>query len=245
MEQAQRNKFDHICRKLLLRDGETLIDVGCGWGGFLIHAAQTYGITGVGVTLSKSQIEYGNARIAQLGLQDRIQIQMRDYREADGVYDKVASIGMLEHVGKEFFRAYIQKIASLLKADGLALTHFAGKEFPHPDDPWISRLFPGTHIPVLADVIREIGQQQLSVLDVENLRQHYYPTMMGWLEGHERNFAKIEAKYGTGFARAWRLYLVVSATSFKYGGNRLFQIFYSKGLNNDLPWTRDHLYLYQ
>ena len=243
LEQAQLNKYEHVCRKLVLREGDHLADLGCGWGGMLIYAAQNYGITGVGVSLSQPQVEYANRRIAELGLQDRIEVRLSDYRDLEGSFDKVASIGMLEHVGKGFIGTCVQKIHDLLKPGGVALLHSISNDTPFPDDPWTMKyLFPGTHVPVLSHVIEEISTRRLSVLDVENLRQHYGRTIDFWAESYDRNYDKVRDKFGDSFARCYRLYWLVTSTSFKYGGNRLFQTVFSKGLNNDLPWTRAHIY---
>lgn len=243
LEQAQTYKHEHVCRKLLLRPGDHVADLGCGWGGFLIHAAETRGITGVGVTLSEPQVELGNKRIRERGLQDRIRLELKDYRNLDGTFDKVASIGLMEHVGKRFIPTCFSRIHDLLKPGGLGLVHHVGNDTEYPDDPWTMKyIFPGTHIPPLSRIIAEISRRRMSVLDVENLRRHYTLTLRHWLERYERNYDTARERVGETFARAWRLYLIVSLTSFEYGGNRLFQTLFSKGLNNDIPITRDHIY---
>lgn len=245
LEQAQANKHEHVCRKVMLKPGEHIADLGCGWGAMLIYAAEHYGITGVGVTLSKAQVELGNARIAERGLQDRIRIELKDYRQLEGTaaYDKVVSVGLLEHVGKAFIPTCINHIARLLKPGGLGIVHSVANDTPFPDDPWTMRyIFPGTHIPPLSRIIEQISAHRMSVLDVENLRQHYTLTLQHWLDRYQRNIDTVRDRFGDSFARAWHLYLIVSLTSFEYGGNRLFQTVFSKGLNNDLPLTREHLY---
>ncbi len=245
LQQAQTNKFDHICRKLMLKPGERLVDLGCGWGGLLIHAATHYGITGVGATLSKPQADYANERFAKLGLADKIKVLHSDYREVpgEGTFDKAASVGMLEHVGKRFIPTCIQKLHDLMKPGGVCLLHAIMNDTPYPDDPWTMKyIFPGTHVPAVSYVIQEIAKRKLSIMDVENLRQHYGRTIDLWHENFERNYEEVQKRFGDSFARSWRLYWVVSSTSFKYGGNRLFQIQFSRGLNNDLPWTRDYMY---
>ncbi|MGM0594496.1 MAG: class I SAM-dependent methyltransferase [Pseudomonadota bacterium] len=243
LEQAQLNKYEHVCRKLMLSPGETLVDLGCGWGGLIIHAAQHYGITGVGVTLSKPQYEFANERIAKLGLQDRIQVLHKDYRDAEGQYDKLVSVGMLEHVGKPFIATCMKKCSELLKPGGLGLIHTIGNDTPFPDDPWTMKyLFPGSHVPALEHIVHELAANELSILDVENLRRHYGLTIDHWLERYETHYDEIRKRFDDSFARAWRLYWNVSTTSFTYGGNRLFQVLFSNGLNNELPLTRAHLY---
>lgn len=242
LEQAQVNKYEYICRKLLLREGETLVELGSGWGGFMLHAAQHHGIRGVGVMLGKSQVAHATEEARALGVDDRVEFRLQDYREVEGLFDKAVSIGMMEHVGKDYIPTFCKKIASLTKPKGLALMHFCGNDMPYPDDPWISKIFPGTHIPALSHVLGAAAQEDLNVLDVENLRQHYVPTIDAWIDRYERNFDRVAAKYGNAFARAWRLYLVACSTSMEVGGNRIFQVLFSKGLNNALPMTRAHLY---
>ena len=243
LEQAQLNKYEHVCRKLLLSQNESLIDLGCGWGGLLIYAAQNYGITGIGVTISTPQCDYANQRIAELGLQDRIKVILQDYREARGTFDKIASIGMFEHVGKRYIPVCIKKISTLLKPGGLGLIHTMGNDTPYPDDPWtLKYMFPGYHVPVLEHLIRELAKNRCSILDVENLRMHYARTTERWLENFERHSEQIRQMYDETFVRQWRLFLHLAPSSFKYAGNRLFQILFSNGLNNELPITRSHLY---
>lgn len=243
LDQAQENKFEHICRKLNLQEGQTLADLGCGWGGFLIHAAKNHGIKGVGGTISKMQYEYANDRINQLGLQNQIQVQLKDYRDLKGQFDRVSSIGMLEHVGRKYIPVFVDKVHELLKPGNIGLIHAIGNDTPYPDDPWISKyLFPGGHAPELSYVIQTLGSRQLSVMDIENLRIHYALTVEHWTERFEKNYDKIVEMYDETLARTYRLYLNVSSTSFRWGGNRLFQILISKGLNNDYPMTREHLY---
>lgn len=243
LEQAQRQKFEHVCRKLMLKEGEHLADLGCGWGGLLIYAAENYGITGVGVTLSEPQVELGNQRIAERGLQDRIRLELMDYRALEGSFDKLASIGMLEHVGERYIGTFMSRVSHLLKPGGVGIVHSIANDTPYPDDPWtMKHVFPGSHVPVLAHIIQEMSAQRLSVLDIENLRMHYPLTIKFWMERYEKNFDKVVERYGERFARMYRLYWIVSKTSFEYAGNRLFQTVFSKGLNNDLPLTREHLY---
>ncbi|EXJ13192.1 SAM-dependent methyltransferase [Imhoffiella purpurea] len=243
LEQAQLNKFDHVCRKLQLAPGERLVDVGCGWGGLLIHAAQHYGITGVGATLSEPQAAFANERIRSLGLQDRIRVLHQDYREVQGRFDKLSSIGMLEHVGKKFIPTCVKQISELLEPGGLGLLHSIGNDTPYEDDPWTMKyMFPGSHVPALEQVVHDLASYKQSILDIENLRPHYALTIDHWLERFESHFDEICERFDRRFARQWRLYWLVSTTSFSHGGNRLFQILFSNGLNNDLPLTRDHIY---
>ena len=243
LEQAQLNKYEHIARKLILKPNESLLDIGCGWGGMLIYAAQKYGITGVGNTLSQNQYEYANRKIKELGLQDQIEVLYQDYRHLSGKFDKVVSIGMFEHVGKKFIPAFIQKVSDLLKTGGLGLLHTIGKDTPSSSDPWLCKyIFPGFYLPTLHEITHEMGEIGFSILDVENLRLHYAKTLEMWAENYEQNVEKVMELFNEAFVRRWRLFFNISIAGFKFGESRLFQILFSNGLNNSLPTTRTHVY---
>jgi cyclopropane-fatty-acyl-phospholipid synthase len=243
LDQAQTNKFDLVCRKLRLQKGEHMADLGCGWGGLLIHAAQNYGVTGVGVTLSESQHEYGVQKIKELGLQDQIEIQLKDYREIEGSYDKLATIGMMEHVGIRFVPGCFAKIQSILKPGGIGLVHTIGNDVLHKPDPWTDKyIFPGAQVPTLTMLVESAAKVGMNVVDVENLRLHYEKTIFDWLELYYQNKDWICETYDEPFYRSYQLYLEVSAASFRYGDNRLFQVLFTNGLSDLVPLTRDDLY---
>ena len=243
LEQAQCQKYDHIARKLQLQPADTLVDIGCGWAGMLLHAARDYGTSGVGVTISNNQYQYGCRRIEELGLGERIEVKLQDYKQLAGKFDKFVSIGMFEHVGKRFIPAYMRRVAELLKKGGVGLLHTIAKEVESPGDAWITRyIFPGGYIPSLPETIQEMGRAGLCVLDVENLRTHYARTLDCWISNFERNIGRIQEMFDERFVRMWRLYLNASSAGFKYGTNRLYQILFSNGLNNHLPLTREYLY---
>jgi cyclopropane-fatty-acyl-phospholipid synthase len=243
LEEAQLNKYEHVCRKLLLSPGESLLDIGCGWGGMLIYAAQKYGITGVGNTLSQNQYEYAGNKIKELGLEDKIKILYMDYRELSGKFDKIVSIGMFEHVGKKFIPIFLKKVSSLLKKGSLGLLHTIGKDTPSPIELWTSNyIFPGIYVPSLDEILREMGKNSFSILDVENLRLHYAKTLDQWAENYEKNIEKVKKMFDDIFVRQWRLFLYGNSAGFKYGMSRLYQVLFTKGLNNTLPTTRSHVY---
>ncbi len=243
LDEAQRNKYDHIARKLMLSPADTLVDIGCGWGGMLLRSARKYGIRGVGVTLSSNQSRYGSQRIEELGLGERIEVRLQDYRQLTGKFDKFVSIGMFEHVGKRFIPVYMRKVAGLLKNGGVGLLHTIAKEVESPTDAWTLRyIFPGGYIPSLSETIREMGRAGLCVLEIEGLRLHYGRTLDCWIANFERNIGKIREMFNERFVRMWRLYLNASSAGFKYNGTRLYQILFSKGLNNGLPMVRDYMY---
>ena len=243
IDQAQINKFDHICRKVMLAPGDHIADLGCGWGGLLIHAAKHYGVTGVGVSLSREQVDFANRRIAAEGLADKVEVQFRDYREIEGTYDKLVTVGMMEHVGWRFIPGCFKKISEVLKPGGLGLVHTIGNDTPHHNDPWTEKyLFPGSRVPTLTQLVENAAQAGMNVIDVENLRLHYPPTINAWLDSFNRNEDRIREMFDKTFVRMYRLYMAVSAVSFTHGDNRLFHVVFTNGLANDLPLTREHLY---
>ena len=243
LRRPQRNKFEHIARKLMLEPGNTLVDVGCGWGGMLFHAALRHGVKGVGNTLSQNQFAFTCRRIEELGLRGQVEVKLLDYRELTGKFDKFVSVGMFEHVGKRYISVFMKKVADLLKKGGIGLLHTIAKDVQSDTDAWTLRyIFPGGYIPSLPEIVREMGLAGLCILDIENLRLHYGRTLDCWVANFERNIDKVRSMYDEGFIRMWRLYLNASAACFKYDGNRLYQILFSKGLNNKLPTTRRYVY---
>lgn len=244
LEEAQRNKYEHIARKLLLKRGERLLDIGCGWGGMIFFAARQFGVHALGNTLSRNQYEYVRGEIQRCGLSDQVAVLYTDYRNLEGRFDKVVSIGMFEHVGRRFIPTFMKKVAHLLRQGGLGLLHTIGKELDAAPDPWIRRhIFPGGYIPTLHEIVHHLAKAGLSVLDVENLRMHYARTLDLWIRNFERNEERIRDMLGERFVRMWRLFLNASSAEFKYGDNRLYQVLFSKGPNNELPLTRSHLYV--
>ncbi len=243
LEKAQQQKYEHICRKLQLKKGETLVDIGCGWGGMLIYAAKHYGIKGVGCTLSRPQVDYAQQKIKEEGLEDQVSIRYQDYRKLTGTFDKFVSIGMFEHVGKNYIPTFLAQVRSLLKAGGLGLLHTIGKDKATRPDAWtIKYIFPGGYIPLLDEIIRAMGKTGLVPNDVENLRIHYAMTLDQWSKRYEANVAAVRKMFDERFVRMWRMFLNGSAAGFRYGTTRLYQIMFTDGLNNSLPLTREHIY---
>lgn len=243
LEDAQNQKYEHICRKLLLKEDETLVDIGCGWGGMLVYAARHYGVKGLGCTISPRQAEYARKRVAEQGLDKSITIVQEDYRNIKGQFDKFVSIGMFEHVGKRFIPAFIEKTKTMLKPGGIGLLHTIGKERNTPFDPWTMKyIFPGGYLPVLDHVIHAMGERGLVPLDIENLRLHYAATLDEWAKRFEANVEQIRNMFGEQLIRTWRMYLRGSAAAFRWGDIRLYQILFTNGLSNSLPLTREHVY---
>jgi cyclopropane-fatty-acyl-phospholipid synthase len=244
LEEAQCQKYHHICRKLGLRKDETLLDVGCGWGGMVLFAAREYGARSTGCTLSVPQAELARSRIEQEGQSGRAQVLLKDYREVHGRFDKWVSIGMFEHTGKRFIPLFMRTIRSVLVPGGRGLLHTIGKERPTPGDPWAAKyVFPGSYIPTLSETLDAMGRAGLVPLDIENLRLHYARTLDEWTERFETNIGMVTEMFGESFARLWRMFLCGSAEGFRTGDLRLYQITFTNGLNNDMPLTRDYLYV--
>jgi cyclopropane-fatty-acyl-phospholipid synthase len=243
LEEAQQQKYEHICRKLQLKEGESLVDIGCGWGGMLLYAAQHYGVKGLGCTLSVHQAEYAKKRVAEEGLEKSITIVKEDYRKIKGQFDKFVSIGMFEHVGKNLIPTFMEKTKILLKPGGLGLLHTIGKERVTAGDPWMMRyIFPGAYIPVLDHVVRTMGKKGFVPEDIENLRLHYASTLDIWGKRFDAKAEEIEKMFDQSFIRMWRMFLYGSAAAFRWGDLRLYQILFTNGLNNSLLLTREHLY---
>jgi cyclopropane-fatty-acyl-phospholipid synthase len=242
LEQAQETKLERICRKLRLQPNMTLLDVGCGWGSLLIHAARHYEVHGVGCTLSENQARFARQRVAEAGVADRVEILFRDYREVDGLFDRWASVGMAEHVGRAFIPRFTRHIRRRLRPGGLGLLHFIGKDRKGFGDPWtLTYIFPGGYLPSLAEVLRRMGRHDLRAVDIENLRPHYALTLDRWLERFRQNVNEIRRMYDERFVRMWRLFLLSSAAGFRYGDTRVFQILFSRGATDETPLTREEL----
>ncbi|MGD8886689.1 MAG: cyclopropane-fatty-acyl-phospholipid synthase family protein [Gammaproteobacteria bacterium] len=244
LEQAQIHKMDHICRKLRLQPGQTVIEAGCGWGGFARHMAQNYGVKVRSYNISEEQIRYAREAIRQHGLQDdQVEYILDDYRNAQGEYDAFVSVGMLEHVGVEYYQDLSAVINRCLKPNGSALLHFIGRNSPLPMNPWIEkRIFPGAYPPALSEVMPLFENGNFSILDIENLRLHYSRTVREWLNRYESHIQRVQQQFDDSFARAWRLYLAGSIASFNTGYLQLFQILFNKSPNNDIPLTRQSIY---
>lgn len=244
LEQAQQQKYEHICRKLQLKAGETLVDIGCGWGGMLIYAAKHYGVRGLGCSLSKQQVEYATELVKREGLSEKISIVLEDYRNITGEFDKFVSVGMFEHVGKQFIPTFMEKVQSILKRGGIGLLHTIGEERPMPGDPWtLKYIFPGGYIPTLDEIVRAMGEVGFVPTDIENLRLHYAKTVEEWIIRYEAQIKKVEAMFDASFVRMWRMFLNGCVVNFRYGTPRLYQVLFTNGLNNTLPLTREHIYL--
>jgi cyclopropane-fatty-acyl-phospholipid synthase len=240
LEEAQVAKMDRVCRKLQLKPGDRVIEAGCGWGALALFMATQYGASVTAFNVSTEQIAYARQRAAALGC-DRVRFVQDDYRNVAGSYDAFVSVGMLEHVGASEYATLGQVIDRSLTDRGRGLLHFIGRNQSMPLNAWIrKRIFPGAYTPTLGEVCDAVLEpQNLSVLDVENLRLHYAKTLEHWAGRFEAETGRIARMFDETFVRAWRLYLAGSQAAFAAGSMQLFQVLFARGDSNAIPWTRD------
>jgi cyclopropane-fatty-acyl-phospholipid synthase len=231
LEAAQANKYELICRKLDLRPGMRLLDVGCGWGGMVMHAAQNHGVQAVGITISRQQAELAEKRVAEAGLSDQVQIRVQDYREvADGPYDGISSIGMFEHVGEARLAEYFQCLRRLLRPEGRLLNHGISRparteKARLPRRSFINRyVFPDGELHEVGRVISITQDAGFEVRHVESLREHYALTLRRWVANLEAHWDEAVAEVGAPRARVWRLYMAGSAVNFEAGRTQVHQV---------------------
>lgn len=243
LEAAQMAKLHHVCRKLRLKPDDTVVEAGCGWGGLARFMAKYYGVSVKAYNISHEQVVYARKCAEQDGLTERVQYIEDDYRNITGSYNVFVSIGMLEHVGIKYYKELGGVISRCLKLNGRGLIHTIGRRNPGLMNQWIEkRIFPGACPPSLSQTMAIFEPYALAIQDVENLRLHYAKTLEQWLERFESNLDKIEEMFDMIFVRAWRLYLAGSIATFTSGELQLFQIVFTRPLNNNLPWSRKYIY---
>jgi cyclopropane-fatty-acyl-phospholipid synthase len=254
LDQAQAQKLDHICRKLMLKPGEEFLDIGCGWGGLIFWAAQNYGVKATGITLSRNQYDYVTARIGELGLSGRVSVEFLDYLDLppERLYDKVASVGMFEHVGIRNYPRYFGKIYRILKPGGLVLNHGITQNQVGVDslgsgigDFVEEYVFPGGQLAHVSRVVEGMAADGLELIDAEALREHYARTLWHWVDRLEASAEAARREAGEEKFRVWRIYLAGSAHAFDRGWLSIFQLLAGKPLADGRlphPPTREYMY---
>lgn len=244
--QAQMNKIHHILRKLNLKEGMSLLDIGCGWGYLLIEAAKLYKVKGVGITLSEEQYNKFSERIVEEGLEDLLEVKLMDYRDLKNsglMFDRVVSVGMIEHVERGNYELFFENIDAVLKKGGVFLLHYISSLKESSGDAWIKKyIFPGGIIPSLREIINIAGDMNYHTIDVENLRLHYNKTLLQWYDNFKAALPEIKEQYDEVFIRKWTIYLCSCAAAFHNGVVDLHQLIFTKGVNNSLPMTREYMY---
>jgi len=243
---AQIQKIDLILSKLQLKPGERLLDIGCGWGWLIIRAAQQFKVSALGITLSQEQYNAVNLRIKELGLSDRVEVRLQNYLELPDreQFDKVVSVGMFEHVGRENLGAYMDKVHKVVVPGGLSMLHTITGMEERPVNSWVEKyIFPGGYIPSLRETIWLLPQYDFHLLHAESLRMHYAMTLDRWHENFSKQKDIIKNKLGERFIRMWSLYLRGCAANFRVTGLNVYQLLFSRGLNNSsLPLTMENVY---
>ncbi|GFE63336.1 SAM-dependent methyltransferase [Litoreibacter roseus] len=245
LEQAQINKKAHIAGKLLIQPGMRVLDIGSGWGGLAITLAKEYGAHVTGVTLSKEQLTAATARAKEQGVADKVKFRLQDYRDVTDTFDRIVSVGMLEHVGQPQYATYFSQIDRNLAEDGIALIHFIGRTSPPGNlSPWFQKyIFPGGYTPALSEVLREVEKTGLEQADIEVWRTHYDRTLYEWLIRFEAKLDEVRAMgYDERFIRMWRYYLIASELSMSRMPHVLFHLQLEKH-QTTVPITRDYLYV--
>ncbi|MEI7804371.1 MAG: cyclopropane-fatty-acyl-phospholipid synthase family protein [Hyphomicrobiales bacterium] len=242
LDDAQLAKKRHLAAKLLLKTRPRVLDIGCGWGGLGLYLAEIAEADVTGITLSQEQLAVANSRASEKGLSERARFQLQDYRDLQGKFDRIVSVGMFEHVGVDYYDAFFRKAASLLEDDGVMVLHSIGRSHgPDVTNPWIAKyVFPGGYIPALSEVLPAIEHSGLLVTDTEILRLHYAETLKHWRERFLAHLGEVERIYDQRFVRMWEFYLACSEMAFREQALMVFQIQLTKR-QNVVPVTRDYI----
>jgi cyclopropane-fatty-acyl-phospholipid synthase len=241
LEAAQLNKKRHLASKLLLKPGQRVLDIGCGWGGLALYLARECDVDVTGLTLSTEQHKVATQRAAAAGLADRVRFHLRDYREQSGTYDRIVSVGMFEHVGIVQFQTFFDTVKGLLAEDGVALLHAIGRgDGPGVTNPWIRKyIFPGGYAPALSEVLPAVEKSGLWVTDIEILRLHYAETLRAWRRRFDANRAEIRKLYDERFCRMWEFYLAGSEVTFRRHEYMVWQMQMARRVDA-VPLRRDY-----
>lgn len=242
LEQAQLDKKAHIAAKLHLEPGQRVLDIGCGWGGMALYLNKVADVDVLGITLSEEQLKVARRRAEEGGVADRVRFELLDYRNLEGRFDRIVSVGMFEHVGPPHYLTFFRKCRSLLAEDGVMLLHTIGRMGgPGTTDAFTTKyIFPGGYIPALSEVVRASEKARLMLSDVETLRLHYAYTLAEWYRRTSENRERIVALYDERFFRMWQFYLAGAEASFRHGGMVNYQLQYVRG-RHALPITRDYM----
>ncbi|HVV61208.1 MAG TPA: cyclopropane-fatty-acyl-phospholipid synthase family protein [Pseudolabrys sp.] len=242
LDDAQLAKRRHLTAKLLVKPGNRILDIGCGWGGLGLYLAEVAGANVTGVTLSQEQFAIANERATEKGLSGKAEFRLQDYRDVDGKFDRIVSVGMFEHVGVGFYKTFFEKSAALLADDGVMVLHSIGRsEPPGVTNPWIAKyIFPGGYIPALSEVLPVIERSGLLVTDIEILRLHYAETLKAWRERFLAHREEVERIYDQRFVRMWEFYLAASEMAFREQAMMVMQIQLTKR-QGVVPMTRDYI----
>ena len=243
LEEAQQNKIDHIIKKLNIKNGQKILEVGCGWGGMAFEIARQKGCVVKGISLSKNQINYCKKKAKELNLDNQVSFELADYREVKGKFDRIYSVGMFEHVGKKFYNVFFKTINKLLKEDGLFLLHTIGVvDKPTPPNKFINKyIFPGGICPSLSQIVKPIEKTGLIVADTETLIRHYDKTLLSWLSRFMAKKDLVKDMFDEKFVKMWSFYLASCAAAFRYRDLAVFQLQIVKNFNAARP-TRDYIY---
>jgi len=242
LDEAQAAKKRHLAAKLNLRDGLKILDIGSGWGGLALYLAQTAHVEVTGITLSDEQLKISRERARAMGLSLAVKFELCDYRNLEGKFDRIVSVGMFEHVGTTHYRSFFDKIGKLLGDDGVAVLHSIGRfGGPASTNPFIAKyIFPGGYIPALSEVFPPIERERLVVTDLEILRLHYASTLRHWRQRFRASWHVAADKFGERFCRMWEMYLAAAETGFRYQNLMVFQLQLTKD-QKVLPFTRDYM----
>ncbi len=243
LEEAQKNKINHIIKKLNIKENSKVLDIGSGWGHLSIEIAKQAKCQVTGVTLSENQYNYSCAKVKEQNLGNQVEFKLMDYREVKEKYDRIVSVGMFEHVGRKFYKTFFNKVFEILKDDGLALLHTIGSiNAPRSPQPWITKyIFPGGYTPSLSEVANPVEKSGLILSDIEVLRMHYAHTLRNWKARFRKNKDKVLQMFDERFFRMFEFYLASCEMAFKHGDQVVYQLQLTKKLNT-APSTRDYIY---
>jgi len=244
LEKAQQNKIDHIIKKLNLKPGEKVLDIGCGWGGMALEIARQSKCEVTGISLSENQISYCKKKAKELKMDNQVHFELRDYREIKDKYHKIVSVGAFEHFGKKFYKTFFKKVKNIMTDDAICLLHTIGSvDSPTPVQPWIQkRIFPGGIVPSLSELVNPIEKTGLVIADCETLIHHYDKTLKAWLERFSENKNRAKSLYDKDFCRMWEFYLASCSAAFKFRDLVVYQLQLVKNFTSPPSNRRNYIY---